>query len=119
MRGLTIIVAAADPDRFHAALSVAAANAALDGRTRIFLQGESAALMLDASSPLDAYRSSSGVPTTQQLLAEAQALGTQIIVCQSGLTSCGMSADRLPDNARTAGLIEILTTLGEDRLVMA
>ena len=45
MRGLTILVAAADPERFHAALSLAAAQAALGGRARLHLQGEAVALL--------------------------------------------------------------------------
>lgn len=119
MRGLTIVVASPDPDRFHAALSLAAANAALDRRTRVFLQGEAAALIRDARSPADSRRSECGVPTTQQLLAEARALGTEIIVCQSGLALCGLAADALPEGIVTAGLVGILSTLEDDRLLMA
>lgn len=119
MPGLTIIVATADPDRFHAALSVAAANAALDKRTRIFLQGEAAGLLRDASSPADAERTRHGVPTVAQLVEEAQALGAEIIACQSGLALCGLSADDLPRGVTTSGLVQILTTRGDDQLVMA
>ncbi len=42
MQGLTIIVAGADEERFRSALEVAAANAALDRTTRVFLQGAAA-----------------------------------------------------------------------------
>ena len=119
MPGLTIIVATADPDRFHAALEVAAANAALDARTRIFLQGEAAALLRGADSPADAERTRHGVPTTTQLLDEARALGAEIIVCQSGLALCGLSADALPEGVTTAGLVQILSTRRDDQLVMA
>jgi len=117
--GLTIIVATADPDRFHAALEVAAASAALGERSRIFLQGEAARLLRDARSPADAERTRHGVPTTTQLLDEARALGAEIIVCQSGLALCGLSADALPEGVTTAGLVQILSTRGEDRLLMA
>ena len=119
MPGLTIIVATADPDRFHAALSVAAASAALGERSRLFLQGEAAALLRDSASSADPHRSSHGVPTAAQLLDEAQALGTEIFVCQSGLALCALTADVLPQGVAAAGLVQILSTLGDDRLVIA
>ena len=119
MPGLTIIVATADPDRFHAALEMAAANAALGERSRIFLQGGAAELLRNASSPVDAERTRHGIPTARQLLDEARALGAEIFVCQSGLALCGLSADGLPEGVTTAGLIELLSTRGEDRLLMA
>jgi predicted peroxiredoxin len=119
MPGLTLIVATADPDRFHAALSLAAANAALGERSRIFLQGEAAGLLRDARSPADAERTRHGVPTVAQLLDEARALGTEIIACQSGLALCGLSADNLPEGVTTAGLVQILSTRGDDQLVFA
>ena len=119
MPGLTIIVATADADRFHAALSLAAAKSALDQRSRIFLQGEAAGLLREARSPSDAKRSRYGVPTIRQLLEEARALGTEIIACQSGLALCGLSADALPEGITTAGLVQILSTRGDDQLVFA
>lgn len=119
MRGLTIVVAAPDADRLHGALSLAAANAALGGRARLFLQGEAAALIQDPTSPADERRSSCGVPTTMQLLQEAQALGAEVIVCQSGLALCGLCAESLPEGIHTAGLVQLLATLGEDQLTIA
>lgn len=119
MRGLTIIVVSPDADRFHAVMTVAAANAALDARTRIFLQGEAAALIAQARSPADEERSRCGLPTTEQIVTEAEALGAEIIICQSGLTLCGLSAEQLPESVTTSGLIQILSTLEDDRLLMA
>jgi predicted peroxiredoxin len=119
MSGLTLIVATADPERFHAALSLAAANAALGERSRIFLQGEAAGLLRDASSPADHERSRHGVPTVVQLLDEARGLGVEIIACQSGLALCGLSAEALPEGVTTAGLVQILSTRGDDQLVFA
>lgn len=117
--GLTIIVAGNEPERFHAALSVAAANAAMDHRSRIFLQGEAAALLRCTEVEGDALRSRHGVPTLSQLTEEARALGVEIIACQSGLVLAGLSADQLPDGVTTAGLVEILATRGDDQLLMA
>jgi predicted peroxiredoxin len=119
MPGLTLIVATADPERFHAALSLAAANAALGERSRIFLQGEAAGLLRNARSPADAERTRHGVPTVAQLLDEARALGTEIVACQSGLALCGLSAEHLPEGVATAGLVQILSTRGDDQLVIA
>jgi predicted peroxiredoxin len=118
MRGLTLIVCAHDPDRFHAALSLAAASAALGARTRMFLQGEAAGMLQDGPSAGDARRSEHGVPTVRQLLDEALALGAELIVCQSGLALCGMSAEALPAGAQAGGLVAILSTLEEDRLLV-
>lgn len=117
--GLTIIVAGNDPERFHAALSVAAANAAMNHHSRIFLQGEAAALLRGTEVEGDARRSRHGVPTVAQLTEEARALGVKIIACQSGLALAGLSADRLPDGVTTGGLVEILATRGDDQLLMA
>ena len=119
MQGLTIIVAAAETERFHAALSVAAANAALGKRTRLFLQGEAAKLLRAGFVPADVERSQHGVPTIAELLTEAQALGAEIIVCQSGLALCNMEADSLPAGVSTGGLVLILSTLEGDQLAIA
>ena len=119
MPGLTIIVATADPDRFHAALEMAAANAALGERSRIFLQGGAAELLRNTSSAADVDRTRHGVPTVAQLVDEALALGAEIIACQSGLALSGLSADGLPQGITTAGLVQILSTRGDDQLVMA
>ena len=117
--GLTIVVAGTDPERFHAALSLAAANAALDLRSRMFLQGDSAVLLRDLRSHADEHRRSAGIPTIGDLLNEALALGVQVIVCQSGLALNGMAAEDLPPRVTTGGLVELLATRGDDQLVMA
>lgn len=119
MPGLTIVVASADPDRFHAALSVAAANAAIGERSRIFLQGEAATLIANCQSAADAGRGEHGIPTVQQLLDEALALGVETIVCQSGLLLAGLDAGRLPAGFRTGGLVELLASRGDDQLLIA
>ena len=117
--GLTIIVAGRDAERFHAALSLAAANAALGKRSRLFLQGEAAALLRSGPAPLDAARSANGVPTIADLLAEAVALGVEVIACQSGLALAGLSAEELPDHVTTSGLVALLSTRDDDELMMA
>ncbi|MDB5697797.1 MAG: hypothetical protein JWN69_601 [Alphaproteobacteria bacterium] len=118
MPGLTIIVASADAERFHAALSVAAANAALGARSRIYLHA-GAAVLADRTRPAMESRHGDGVPTLGQLLDESLAIGVEVIVCQSGLAAAGMSAEALAGGVATGGLIELLAGLGGDQLLMA
>jgi hypothetical protein len=103
MRGLTLLVATIDADRYHAALSLAAAQAALGGRARVHLQGQSVAL-------LDADRSD-----IRELQTEAVALGVVVTACQTGLAERSMP---LPPNVEADGLIGLLSSLGEDRLLV-
>lgn len=120
MPGLTIIVAGADPERFHAALSLATANAALGARSRLFLQGEAAGLLEPAGpTEADQRREQNGIPMLRELLAEALAMEVEVIACQSGLALAGISADRLPPEVATGGLVELLATRGDDQLVIA
>jgi predicted peroxiredoxin len=115
MQGLTIIVAGSDPERFEAALSVAAANSVLGRRSRIFLQGEATALLVRQ----DGARRKVGAPSLAELIGEATAVGVEIIACQSGLALAGLNADSLPSGVTTSGLVEILATRGDDQLMMA
>ena len=104
MRGLTILVATADPARFHAALSLAASQAALGGRARLHLQSEAVALLDPGCSDLTALRD------------EAVALGVEFTACQTGLAERGGTA--LPPGVEADGLLGLLTSLGEDRMVV-
>ena len=118
MRGLTIIVAAAEPSRLHAALSVAAAAAALDRNARLFLHAEAVAMMrAPISSPRDRDYAAAGLPTLSELLGEAAGLGVEIVACQSGLPLAGMTATELPAGVRTGGLVELLSSSEDDQLL--
>jgi predicted peroxiredoxin len=120
MRGLTIIVAGADPARLHAALSLAAAQAALDRPARIFLQADAVQLLKQPiGAPDDARYSEAGLPKLGDLLGEATALGVEIIACQSGLALAGMRADALPPGIATGGLMALLADHRDDQLLMA
>ncbi len=104
MRGLTILVATGDPERFHAALSLAAAQAALGGRSRLHLHGQATALLDHPAPDLVALR------------AEAAALGVELSACQTGWAE---QPDRaLPAGVEADGPIGLLSRLGEDRLVV-
>lgn len=114
MQGLSIVVAAADPERFRSALEVAAANAALDRRTRVFLQAQAAPLLGQASR----RETVSGMPTVDEMLEEAIALGAKISICQTGLGLAGLDAASLPEGVDTEGLLSFLAGRGEDQLLM-
>ena len=97
LRGLTVVVATADPDRWRAALMLASAEAALGGRTRVYCH-EAAVTLLARS----------------ELVDTALELGIVLIACQSGLAAHDLP---LPDFAEAGGLVSLLAELGDDRLV--
>ena len=103
MRGLGIIVAGSDNARYRTALTLAAAHAALGGRTRILLDGESVRL----------------ADVRDDLLESCFELGVTITLCQSGLAAAGLAADRLDPRFSYGGMVGWLADLGEDRLVLA
>lgn len=118
MRGLTLILASPDGPRFHAALSIAAAAAAAGAATRLYLQDAAVGLLAPPIlSPGDDAHKAAGLPTLAQMLSEAMALGVSIIVCQSGLAMAGLSAEALDKRIEVGGLVGVLATLGDDRLV--
>ena len=119
MQGLTIIVASADEERFRSALEVAAANAALDRTTRLFLQGAAASLLQPVAAASEDPSNPAGMPSLAQLLEEALALGASVTVCQSGLAMAGMRADQLPKGVETGGLVELLASGRTHQLLMA
>ncbi|PXA87278.1 peroxiredoxin [Nostoc sp. 3335mG] len=116
MRGLTVIVTR--PEALRAGLELAAANAALGGRARLFAQGEAVATLAQPMySPHDEDYRAAGLPTLAELFEEALALGVAIIACQSGLALMGVTADMLDARLAFGGPVGVLQALGEDRLV--
>jgi predicted peroxiredoxin len=114
MQGLSIVIAAADPERFRSALEVAAANAALDRPTRLFLQAQAVPL-LGQSRPAEA---APGMPSMAEMLDEAIALGAKVSACQTGLSLAGLNAEDLPRGVQTEGLLSFLAGRGDDQLLM-
>lgn len=120
MRGLNIIVAAADAERLRGALVLAAAQAALGGEAAIFLQLDAVALMrAPLVAPRDADHRAVGLPDLAALLADSLALGVALSVCQSGLALCDMSATDLPEGIDIGGPVSFLQRTRDDaRLLM-
>lgn len=109
MRGLTVVVAGPDPDRLRVALTMACAAAALGGRARVYLHEKAVALLAtDAAAP-------EGLPSLNDLRAIGADSGVDLIACQTGLALAGLSADT--QRVAAGGLIDLLATLGDDRLV--
>lgn len=102
MRGLTLIVATGDRERFRAALTLASAHAALGGRTRVYCH-EGAVVLLASGD--DAA-----------LVATALETGAALIACQTGLALAGLAEADLPEGVETGGMVGLLASLGDDRL---
>ncbi len=118
--GLNIVVAGEDPGRLHAALSVAAAWAALGRPARIFLQAEAVALLRAPPGEDDRRRREAGIPALADMLEECVALGASVTACQSGLALAGLSAEDLPAGVDTGGLVDFLAgSRTDDQLMMA
>jgi predicted peroxiredoxin len=118
MPGVMIVAAGADPARLHAALSLAAAWAALDRPARIFLQADAVGLLREGEAA-DKDHEDAGMPTLCELVRECLALGVSIAACQSGLALAGMTAADLPDGVETSGLVGFLASQTDEQLLMA
>jgi len=109
MRALNIIVATPDAERLRAALVLAAAQAALGGAARVFLQLDAVALLRPPIvAPRDPAHRAAGLPDLAALLNEALGLGVTLIACQSGLALCGMTTADLPEGVETGGPVGFL-----------
>lgn len=118
MTGLAIIVTSADPTRFHAALSIAAASAATGAPTRVYLHADAVALAAPPHAcPDDARYAACGLPTLAQLIEETRALGVRMIACQTGLALASLDARALGPDIEAGGLVSLLATLDQDRLI--
>jgi len=115
VRGLTFMVLR--PASLRAGLELAAANAALGGRARVFCQGEAVAALAPLRDPHDADYAACGLPTLAELFGEALGLGVEVIACQSGLLLMGVDAAMLDPRITFAGPVSVMQTLGDDRLV--
>ncbi len=117
MRGLTILVPTPDRVRFRAALSLACAQGALGGRVRIFCQEEAALLLAACADPDAAQLQRIGLPDIPTLIAAARDCGVALLVCQTGLAAAALDIEALMPGVESGGIVGILATLGDDRLV--
>ena len=115
MTGLTLIVATADGERFRTALMLALAHSALGGRARIFLQERAVALLAGDDA---AHYAAAGLPGRAAMLADALEAGVGVIGCQSGLALIGAEASAFDTRIQWAGMVSLLQTLDEDRLLV-
>jgi predicted peroxiredoxin len=117
MRGLTILAATADVERFRAALSLACAHAAVGGNARLYCHEAAVALLVPGADAGDDTLVATGLATRAQLLAEALDSGVTLIACQTGLAAQGIAFDALAPGTEPGGLVSLLAGLNEDRLV--
>jgi len=119
MRGLTILVVAADPERFHAALTYAAAAAATGCPVHVHLHEAAVALLRSPmAAPSDADRADAGIPTLAQIFDDALSLGVAMTICQSGLALARLQLDRLDPRLEPQGPVGLLAALGDARLLV-
>ncbi len=119
MRGLTILVATGDAERLHAALSYAAAGAAMGSEVRLHLHEGAVALVGSGlEAPGDTARKGAGLPVLAQIWEEALGLGVRISLCQSGLALGGLDLGTLDPRLDAQGPVGFLAGLGEDRLMV-
>jgi peroxiredoxin family protein len=116
MRGLTLIAASGDAERFRTALTIACAAAALGGRVRLFAQERAVPMLVARDDPGDDALIADGLPTRAALLATATESGVNLIACQTGLAIARLTPDDLVVGSETGGLVGLLADLGDDRL---
>lgn len=115
LSGITIVVATAEPERFRTALIMALSQVALGGRTRLFMQ-EQAVRLLHGDDSAD--YAPAGLPGRAAMLADALEAGVEIIGCQSGLALIGTQASEFDHRIAWGGMIELLQSLSDDRLIV-
>lgn len=119
MRGLTLLVATADAERLHAALTFAAAGAASGAAVKLHLhEGAVSLLAQPQAAPGDDVRAQAGLPTLTQLFDETMALGVAVSVCQSGLAMAGLDLRQLDARIEAQGPVGLLAGLGDDQLLV-
>lgn len=119
MSGLTIIAAAADADRFRAALTLAITQAALGGRVRVYAHEASVPLLARAARSDDGSDrlAEAGLPDRRDLIEIALEADVTIIACQTGMAIAGLGLDDLVTGVEAGGLMGLMATVGEDRLI--
>lgn len=120
MPGLNIVVVTDEPERFRGALMLAMAQAALGGRTRIFLQVDAVRLLRPSTTaPRDRDHAAHGLPSLAALIDEALDAGVALVACQSGMTLAGIDADDLNPRIEAGGPVSFLQSAGPDERLLS
>lgn len=116
---LTIILAAEGAPPARAALSLALAQAALGGRVRLYAHERAVAALVAVPRADDdsVVLADSGLPDRCAMLTMAVESGVTLIACQTGLAMTGLTIGDLARGIEAGGLVGLLATLGDDRLV--
>lgn len=116
---LSIMLVEEDVLRARAALSLALAQAAFGGRVRVYAHERAVALLAQGLRADDdtAALAAAGLPDRLAMLAMSVESGVELIACQTGLAITGLSIDDLMPGTQAGGLVALLATLDDDRLV--
>ncbi|MFS0736492.1 DsrE family protein [Sphingomonas sp. 1P06PA] len=115
---MTIIIARPDPVALRTALGIALSAAALGGRARLFVDTAAVPLLrVPVIDPADDAQVDAGLPTLAGLLDEADQAGVAILACQAGLALAGLALPDLVTGTEAAGMVSLLQTLADDRLL--
>ena len=97
---------------------MALAQAALGGGARVFLNGEAVRIIREPIAGWeDASYADAGLPTLPTLYEEALKAGVKIIVCQSGMQMTTASASDYDERVEYGGMVSLLRSVGDGRLV--
>lgn len=117
--GLVVIVATGDPDRFRTAMTIATAQAAVGGAVVVYCHEGSVALLARAPRADDGTDTltAAGLPDRRALIALAGGTGVRLIACQTGLAVHGLALADLTPGVEAGGLVGLMATLGDSRLI--
>jgi predicted peroxiredoxin len=116
MSPLAIIVPGPDPSRLRSALGLAAAQAALGGAVRLFLDTDAVPLLSPARPGTAQDEDGPGI---HALLESCFEFGGSVMVCQTGLARAGLSAEALDPRIEFGGMVGFLIQVGDSRLIFA
>lgn len=111
LRGLTIVISTPHPTPFHTAMTMACASAALGHPTRVFFDKSAVELLRRPVGSVSLQSSD-----TISLLTISRQNNVEFIACQTGLATAGLSASDL--GIQAGGMVDLLATLNEDRIVV-
>ena len=130
---LSIVVFSGDFERVHYALSMAAAAAAINRPTTLFLtmgaihalgprrpDGSPGWTALSGAAARDAEFAERGVATVEELISACAALGVRIMVCEMGLRAVGLVRGDLRQDVKLeeGGIVTFLNDASAHGAVM-